>query len=140
MTIVEVLTKYGEKAIIDAKSILSNKGKGNSKLAKSMKIKKLTGRVGIKISMNDYAKWVDKGRKKGKRPPLNVIEKWCKKKGINKKAAFNIARAIGRRGIKPTNFLDPVYRLREEILPALLKNFKEELNKEKLSTTKITYN
>ena len=48
----------------------------------------------------DHALYVEKGRRPGKRPPMSAIQRWMAAKGIPSRAAFPIARAIGKRGIK----------------------------------------
>jgi hypothetical protein len=46
--------------------------------------------------------FVERGRRPNKRqPPTSAIEPWCLAKGMKKDAVFPIARAIGKRGIKP---------------------------------------
>lgn len=107
----KALSKYGKESIQEMKRILEQKGKGDSRLIKNIKYRvKRTQKGGyeLEISMPDYAVFVDKGRKPGKQPPLDVIKKWTKRKGIPEKAAFPIARNIGKFGIKPTNFTVPV--------------------------------
>lgn len=62
------------------------------------------------ITYLDYGEFVLKGRRAGsKPPPIQPIQKWCKIKGIPIEAAYPIAKEIGRRGIKPLNFLFPFY-------------------------------
>jgi len=58
-----------------------------------------------------YADDVHFGRNPGTMPPPQALEKWVKRKlGVQgeaeiKRVAFNIARAIKRRGIQPTPYL-----------------------------------
>jgi len=71
----------------------------------------------IAIRMAEHWKFVDKGRKPGKRPPMQPIQEWIARKGIPLKGrgakknqartlAFFIARKIGREGTRPTNFVE----------------------------------
>lgn len=54
-----------------------------------------------------YAENVYDGRKPGSRqPPTSAILGWMRRHGIPEKAAFLVARAIGRKGIKPNHWLD----------------------------------
>jgi len=139
MKIIEILKNYVTNAVVDAKSILMGKGKGSSKLIKALKIKVKAAQYTVSVELPLYGKYVSEGRKPGKQPPLNVIEKWCQRKGIDKKAAFPIAKKIGKEGLEPTNFLDPIYEIKK-ILPQLSKEFnfyiKESLKEVK--TTKIS--
>lgn len=76
----------------------------------------------MRLGMEDYAIFVDEGRKRGKRPPVSAIEKWLLEKGIQTRTtkdqdpnvtrrnkAQAIANAIGRRGIKGTKFIRNVW-------------------------------
>jgi hypothetical protein len=58
-----------------------------------------------------YGYFVEYGRRPGKMPPLQAIEGWARRHGLN---PFLVARAIGRRGVKARPFM----------LPALEKNEK----------------
>lgn len=67
----------------------------------------------IEINLPEYWKYIEDGRKPGKRPPTNEILKWTKKKNIrpkkgitDKQMVFLICRKIGRDGIKPKKLLD----------------------------------
>jgi hypothetical protein len=65
----------------------------------------------LKIIADDYLKFVDEGRRPGKRPPQRAILKWIENRNIKIKkqtpaqTAFIISRSIGKKGIKPTNVL-----------------------------------
>lgn len=76
----------------------------------------------MRLGMEDYAEYVDAGRRRGKRPPIQAIEQWLLDKGIQTRTtkgqdvnearrnkAQAIANAIGRRGIKPTKFIRNVW-------------------------------
>lgn len=93
-------------------------------------------------SSEKYASFVEEGRRKGKMPPINAILKWLEEKKVrlrevkvNKngqkvsrfvtnrgqtnmyKAAFAIARAIGKRGIPATNFYSEAMDYEFDSLP-----------------------
>lgn len=86
------------------------------------------------ISAPEYWKYVEYGRKPGKRPPINDILKWVKIKGLprsnygikknkgklptEKQLAFLISRSIGLKGIKPSNALTNTlkkYKLEQQV-------------------------
>ena len=50
-------------------------------------------------------------------PPLNVISRWLKRKGLSPDLAWPVARAIGRRGIKPHPFVFPAFAKRAPGIP-----------------------
>lgn len=78
----------------------------NSNLVKSMKTN-INSQNQLEIIMNDYAVYVNDGRRAGARqPPINSLVGWAKKRNIDRKYLFVIARAIGRNGIKETNFME----------------------------------
>ena len=58
----------------------------------------------------DYVEFADKGRKKGKQPPIAVILDYMRRNGISggNNTAFLIARSIGRRGTKGKHFISPM--------------------------------
>jgi hypothetical protein len=83
----------------------------------------------------DYYKFVDKGRRPGKFPPVDAIRKWVEVKPIRwisatgrpltvQSMGFLIGRKIAREGIKPTNIFteetDKIKREIEQELPQFL--------------------
>lgn len=72
----------------------------------------------VKISMADYWKYVNGGRKPGKFPPPDKIRNWIEVKPVNPyplsngklpsvdQLTFLISRKIANEGIEPTNFYD----------------------------------
>ena len=111
------MEKYGEALVIQIVQELKDAGKeATGTLAKSVDYELIEAldKISVGIKAVDYFEYVDGGRRKGaKPPPSDAIVKWMKVKGIKgrnpktgkfisqKSAAFLIARAIGRRGIKP---------------------------------------
>jgi len=103
MTIKELLNDMGEDVVKTAKSILKKKHKNNTgSLYNSIKYN-VKGR-GLEFIMKDYGMFVNDGRKPGKGIPVNVLEKWMKQRGIDKKYSYVINKKIRERGIKPTYF------------------------------------
>jgi hypothetical protein len=89
---------------------LSKVGLSNSNLSKNTKI--IISQDVLRVIMPDYAIYVDKGRRGGKRPPIKAILNWMKQAGINTKGvrqidiAYAISNSIGQKGIKPRPFID----------------------------------
>ena len=82
--------------------------------------------VGVKILMNDYWEFVDKGRKPGKRPPIDKIKGWLTYPNVKSKLghsdkfsvtdiaqvnslAYSIAKKIGDKGTKGNDFATDVF-------------------------------
>src|SRR5687768_6531539 len=80
-----ILSKYGESITA---AIKSNLQKSNSlttgELYNSVhfEIYFVGDVISLGILANDYLKWVDQGRKPGKKPPLSAILKWVKTKRL----------------------------------------------------------
>ena len=82
--------------------------------------------------MADYGTFVDQGRKPGKQPPISKIRQWLSIKGIPQKAAFPIAKKIGRYGIKPTPFFSitiqkHVKELEDKIAKLAIEGIEKEI-------------
>lgn len=78
-------------------------------LAKSIstRVTKLTG---IVSTDQVYAKSIEYGRKPGKRPPSDPIEKWARLKLGKSGMGFVIAKKIGQRGTKAQPFFEPALK------------------------------
>lgn len=112
-------------------------------------------KIVLEISMEDYWKWVDEGRKAGsKQPPIAPILKFIANRGLTPKAlktkkrksidrqaqyrslAFIIARSIKKKGIKPTHFATEVMdgnlltQFKNDITKVVGRNIKIEIDKE----------
>lgn len=100
--------------------------------------------LSVSFNLEDYWKYVEYGRRPGKRPPIDAIERWIKVKPIipdpingrvptTKQLAFLISRKIGMEGTKAQRPLEKaVYSDSMELLINQLKNeivgqMKEEL-------------
>jgi hypothetical protein len=87
-----------------------------------------------------YAAAVEYGRRAGKRPPMQPIDDWLKKKGLiagrsdkaarqRRSAAFLIARKIGRVGTKPQPYFFPaVAKFQPKMASAVADSVKKVIN------------
>lgn len=65
----------------------------------------LTSRIGPSVA---YGIVIEKGRRPGmKAPPVKALAPWARRHGIPDGALFQIARSIGRKGIKARPFMVP---------------------------------
>ncbi len=93
--------------------------KDTSALARSIvsEVRPMSARVYSGLA---YAVVVDQGRRPGATmPPPQALDGWAQRHGF-KGSLFVLARAIGRRGIKPTHFLDATRAALEAKLPELI--------------------
>lgn len=128
----EVLEKFGARLVEQYRAELKSRGKNaTSKLSKTAKYVVKSGHTFIFVALNleDYWKYVEYGRGKGKKfPPLDAIEKWIDAKPVvprpdkegrlptTQQLAFLIGRKIARDGIPPTNvFADSVESVYEQM-------------------------
>lgn len=99
----------------------------------------------VTLNLEEHWKYIEKGRKAGKYPPISAIEKWIEIKPVlprpmsngklptTKQLAYLIARKIGLEGIAPRPILqdsiDDVFALMfEELEEALMKDVQSEFN------------
>jgi len=149
--------KYTAKVLENYKKILVNEFKkqlrakpqpttvsDGSKLEESIVGRKIKGRDGFEISMNEYALNVNQGRSAGKLPNLYNIQDWLRDNkttlGIQdatpskiKKVAFAIGRSIEKRGIRPYRFIDVVIdkfeaRMTMDLVDAYGREIQEEID------------
>lgn len=128
----KILETHGAQVVAEMITRLSGYNKiatGNLKSSLGFSVKTTEdGKSLLEFHMADYGKYVDKGRRPGKQPPLSKIRAWCKLKGIPTEAAYPIARKIGRFGIPPTNFFTiPISRRRQQLADKLAKASAEEI-------------
>lgn len=102
--LVNALKDIGEEIVRKYKSELQKKNKiASGKLYNSIDYKLEITPNSIKLIFiaEDYFIEVEDGRAIGKKmPPVDVIKKWCKQKGILEKKAYAIARNISLKGIR----------------------------------------
>ena len=115
----KALNDFGNFIITNYKSQLEAEQMNNGELYRTISYSVSTGNSGwvISVSLADYWKYIEYGRRPGKMPPVSAIENWIKVKQIIPHSmtlksgktviptipqlSFLIARSIGRRGIAP---------------------------------------
>lgn len=116
---------------------LNSQGKNASgTLAKSVKfsLAKSGGLISVDFKAKDYWKWVDKGRRPGKNPPIKPLVRWAKSKlGLSgedaEQAAYAISRFIGKNGTKGTNiFTNNINKFKKDVRKLQGKELKADLN------------
>jgi hypothetical protein len=106
------LSLYGKEYI----KIVIRELRSSNKVASGNLIKSFTSDVvdiadelSLEMWGADYAKFVDKGRRKGTYPPIQPLLSWVKLKNLKPSAAYAIQKSIYKFGIKPTNFIMNAY-------------------------------
>lgn len=125
-----VLNRYGSQVVEKMREELIQNGSiASSKLYNSLtfSVRKKVDEWILSFSSEDYAKYVESGRKPGKFPPISKIKEWTKQKGIPEKAAYPIAMKIYKFGIPPKPFIKPAFNMyKDEILKTLVYVIKTE--------------
>lgn len=146
-----MLKKYTQKALDKYRKIVEAELKrqlrlkpqpttvsDGSRLEDSIQGRKLRGRDGFGIYMNDYGINVNEGRTPGKFPPPNKIDAWVRenssklklkdtKPSTIRKIGYLIGKSISENGIRPYRFIDIVF---EKIGPAMTKEIEEAYMKD----------
>ena len=121
-----LLRRFGEEAVAEMVNLLQSKGKeASGKLVRSLKanFREALQELVVEFEGAEHLPFVDKGRKPGgKFPPLSKLREWCEIKGIDKKAAYPIARKIARDGIPATDFFELPLMMRIELLKKPLED------------------
>lgn len=115
----KALNDFGQKIVDNYKAELEACNYQDGQLYRTLSYSVSTGTGGwvISVSLADYWKYVEYGRRPGKMPPVSAIENWIKVKQILPRPitlksgksvvptipqlSFLIARKIGRDGIQP---------------------------------------
>lgn len=114
--------EYGELLVKNLKRSLVDEGKYNTgtlvdTMYYDVKVNE-DGKSVINITAEDYLRYVDKGRRPGRFPPIRKISKWASSKGISQRYVFPIARKIAEKGIKATNVVKKsIEKTNREFLP-----------------------
>lgn len=118
--------EYGEMLVSALKKNLADLNKyASGDLVDTMYYETSTaeGKALIKLSANDYLRFVDKGRAPGKFPPLKAISRWASIRGISQRAVFPIAKKIAEKGIPATNVVNKtIDEVKTSFLPIYERN------------------
>lgn len=147
---IQAIDEFGRLIVDNYKAELEACGYQDGQLYRTLSYSVSTGTGGwvISVSLENYWKYIESGRRPGKMPPLDVIEKWIKVKQILPRPltlksgksvvptipqlSFLIARKIGRDGIRPRPFFKQSFEeAKREFLhiieEAILADIKESL-------------
>lgn len=118
----DIANEFGAELVKRLQRELINNGKlASGSLIGQMDYKVKSDKKGntvVQLFSEDYFRFVDKGRRPGKQPPLRAIKEWTRIKLIPEKFAFPIAKKIGEVGIKGLNIINPtIDKLVVEFLP-----------------------
>ena len=146
----KALNDFGNFIITTYKSQLEAEQMNNGELYRTISYSVSTGTGGwvISVSLADYWKYVEYGRRPGKMPPVSAIENWINVKQIVPHSmtlksgktviptipqlSFLIARSIGRRGIAPKPLFQKSFEAAKQqfmqvIKDAITQDIKENL-------------
>ena len=146
----KALNDFGNFIITNYKSQLEAEQMNNGELYRTISYSVSTVNSGwvISVSLADYWKYVEYGRRPGKMPPVSAIENWIKVKQILPRPltlksgksvvptipqlSFLIARSIGRRGIAPKPLFQKSFEAAKQqfiqvIKDAITQDIKESL-------------
>lgn len=146
--VIDVLNDFGKFLVEEYKDqLILNDVNATDTLYNSVKllpIKVTNGYFEVQLSLEDYWKYVENGRKAGKWPPISAIAKWIEIKPVlprpmdngklptTQQLAFLISRKIGLEGIAPRPLLqksvDNVWDVFEEyIAEAFAKDLENDI-------------
>jgi hypothetical protein len=116
--VTEMMTDLGK---VGRKAAKAKAPKDTGALRKSINFK--ASHTGLRLfSPLHYARYVELGRRAGARPPPpNVLHSWLRRHGIPVRAAYVVARAIGRRGLEGRFFMAAGMAAMKKLLPYDIK-------------------
>ena len=146
----KALNDFGNFIINNYKSQLEAEQMNNGELYRTISYSVSTGNSGwvISVSLENYWKYIEYGRRPGKMPPVSAIENWINVKQIIPHSmtlksgktviptipqlSFLIARSIGRRGIAPKPLFQKSFEAAKQqfiqvIKDAITQDIKESL-------------
>lgn len=146
----KALNDFGNFIITNYKSQLEAEQMNNGELYRTISYSVSTGTGGwvVSVSLENYWKYIEYGRRPGKMPPVSAIENWINVKQIIPHSmtlksgktviptipqlSFLIARSIGRRGIAPKPLFQKSFEAAKQqfmqvIKDAITQDIKESL-------------
>lgn len=146
----KALNDFGNFIITTYKSQLEAEQMNNGELYRTISYSVSTGTGGwvVSVSLENYWRYIEYGRRPGKMPPVSAIENWINVKQIIPHSmtlksgktviptipqlSFLIARSIGRRGIAPKPLFQKSFEAAKQqfmqvIKDAITQDIKESL-------------
>ena len=146
----KALNDFGKFIITNYKSQLEAEQMNNGELYRTISYSVSAGTGGwvVSVSLENYWKYIEYGRRPGKMPPVSAIENWINVKQIIPHSrtlksgktviptipqlSFLIARSIGRRGIAPKPLFQKSFEAAKQqfmqvIKDAITQDIKENL-------------
>lgn len=138
----KVLNDFGKFLVEEYKdNLILNDKNASDALYNSVKYQVHTdrGRIEVNLSLLDYWKYIENGRKAGKWPPISAIEKWIEVKPILprpmnngqlptvQQLAFLISRKIGLEGIAPQPLLQQSV---DNVMDSMMEFIEEAITKD----------
>ena len=117
--------------IIEDLNAGNNNGSGRLGSSLSTTITGTSEVISVGLFGLDYWKYFDKGRKPGKMPPVDPIQRWIDNKGLSLNA-WAVAKSIAKKGTKGTNiFTDNIaeYEKGIDLFNAMFMDLDSELDK-----------
>ena len=147
---IQAIDEFGRVIVDNYKAELEACNYQDGQLYRTLSYSVSTGTGGwvISVSLENYWKYIEYGRRPGKMPPLDVIEKWINVRRIIphsmtlksgktvipsvKQLSFLIARSIGQKGIQPRPFFKQSFEAAKQqfiqvIKDAIAQDIKESL-------------
>lgn len=95
--------------------------------------------ITMETQFPDYAGYIEYGRKPGTQPPVQSLVEWCRRHSMNGKE-YVLARKIGRKGIKPRPFTEPLQRMITLLQSSIKVIESKEITKEIMNDVKKQIN
>lgn len=125
----EVVEKYGADLIAEIRRLLKKEDSvASGELLRSFRWDAVSAARQLQyvLKSEEYFQYVNEGRGPGEQPPLKEIIKWTRLKGIPERAAFPIAKHIGKTGIEGEHILKRALKKVNRDLKGELQDVYEE--------------